>query len=218
MSEVQAREEKYKKVNRIAVPLYLALACVALAYNAARGDRYATLQAALGIGLLPVPALLGLFRVKLPGDSRLLYYLFVFCTVIIGSSLYGYARIPYWDKIFHFLSGLLISVIGLAVYRLLSGHGADPKGREVSVALVFTALFNIAVAAIWEMYEYMLFIVFKIDAVNTLTTGVNDTMQDMIVCTVGGLLFLLSARRYFRKGKGSFLINTYRQFFALRGR
>jgi hypothetical protein len=50
-------------------------------------------------------------------------------------------------------------------------------------------------ATMWEVYEYASSIIFNIDPQNNLTTGVNDTMQDIIVALIGTILFNIMCLR-----------------------
>ena len=49
-------------------------------------------------------------------------------------------------------------------------------------------IFSLAVAALWEMFEYTCNILFGGDAQMVAKTGVNDTMQDMIVAFIGSMI------------------------------
>lgn len=217
VSEAEKRERRYQKLNFAVIPLYLVAAGGALAGGLLRRDMYAAAQAALGLVMLPIPLLIDrLLHFRIPQDCRLLYYVFVLGTVIVGSSLYGYSRIPYWDKIFHFLSGILISAAGLVVCQLFFHSLDGPRRTRRLLYASFPFFFNLAVAALWEIYEYSLLFFFGIDAVNHLTTGVNDTMQDIVVCLLGGLLFLGAMIWYYQKGKRTMLLGVCFQFFALR--
>ncbi len=57
--------------------------------------------------------------------------------------------------------------------------------------------------------------IFHSDPQHVLTTGVNDTMQDMIVCLVGSLFILFSVWRYYRKGKAGPAMRIFLDFYEL---
>lgn len=216
LSETLKREARFQKINRVLLIPYCLVSLYALITGAMGRDFYAVAQASLAIVMLFLPPLASrLFHIVIPQDCRMLYLLFVFCTVTVGSALYGYSKIPYWDKVFHFLSGLLISGAGfilcLGLFRELEG----PEKKKRILYATFPFFFNLAVAALWEVYEYSLYFFLGIDAVNNLTTGVNDTMQDIIVCFIGGLLFLGSTIRYFHNQKRTLLLGVCFHYFDL---
>ena len=65
-----------------------------------------------------------------------------------------------------------------------------------------------------QICEYVEWILFPfMDPQNVAATGTGDTMQDMIVCTVGSLLLLIPFWMYYKKGKRSFLMGVFETFF-----
>lgn len=218
MPELLYREKKFLKIN-----IFLLLAMGITAGSCAisglqAGDSYAAFQAVLALVMFTFPALITRFlHFSIPQDCRMLYYIFTFSTVVVGSAMYGYSWIPYWDKLFHFISGILISAVGLIVSHLLFHSLSGTRKVRRILYTLFSFTFNLSLAVLWEIYEYMLYIFLGIDAVNTLTSGVNDTMQDLIVCLLGGGLFTASLLLAFRKGKYGFFLSICKHFFNLRG-
>lgn len=213
------REKRFSTLNIPLLAVFLLISALSALLALRRGDGYAASQAALAVVMFTFPALIQrLFRFPIPQDCRLIYYVFVFGTVVVGSSFYGYSRIPYWDKIFHFFSGVLICAAGLMVCHLLFWRLDGPLRARRTLYVLFPFLFNLSVAAVWEFYEYALFVFFGVDAVNTLTTGVNDTMQDMLVCFLGGLVFSAILLAGWKRGRRGFLLRVCAHFFAVRGR
>lgn len=202
MSNLMYREKKFQKIN-LGLLLLLGVVtgyCAMKALN--RGDHYAAFQASLALAMYTFPALITHFlHFYIPQDCRLLYFIFTFCTVVVGSAMYGYSRIPYWDKLFHFFSGILISAVGFIVCFLFFHRLSGERRVRYTLYIMFPFLFNLSVAVLWEIYEYLLYILLGIDAVNNLATGVNDTMQDIIVCFLGGTLFTCSVFRSYLSGK-----------------
>lgn len=121
---------------------------------------------------------------------------FVLAAVSFASLFGGYELIPYWDKILHFLSGFLFAVLGTAVYFAKKpGHALDPA--DAFNASLYTWMFAMMSAVLWEIWEYL--VSFSgADPQHVALTGVGDTMSDMIVCTVGGLITAISCWKYLR--------------------
>lgn len=216
MQENLQRERFFRRINLILIPIYSLVGLYAVYSGYRAQNTYVIIQGSLALLMLAGPGLLSLaIHAPVPQDCRMLYYFFVFCTVLVGSAFYGYSRIPYWDKIFHLLSGVLLSAVGLVVCQLVFPGLEGTQKLRGRLASWFVFLWNMTVAVLWEIYEYALLVFLGLDAVNHRTTGVHDTMQDMIVCLVGGLFFLGSLRRYLRQGKRSFLLNTCFHLFAM---
>lgn len=218
MSDSIEYENKIKKINIFLLVIMGLTAAGCALRGLYRGDNYAAFQAALALVMFSFPALITRFlHFSIPQDCRLIYYVFTFSTIVVGSAMYGYTRIPYWDKLFHFFSGILISAAGLIVCHLLFYTMSGAQRTRRILYTLFPFLFNLSVAVLWEVYEYLLYILLGIDAVNHLTSGVNDTMQDIIVCLLGGILFTACLLRAFYKGKHGLILNVCTHFFNLHG-
>lgn len=214
-SQSQSRENKYRRINKIVILLYLILSVLVFFYYQKRGWTYNSSQALLAIGMLLIPLLFNkISKIKLSSDCSLIYYLFSFLTVIVGSALNGYSKLPCWDKIMHSLSGVLITVVGFIVFHFVSKTKRKLEETDLKLVGYFVFFFNTAIAGLWEIYEYGLYVFFGIDAQNVLTTGIHDTMQDMIVCVVAGLLTQLYLIIKIKHKKNSFFLSTYTHFLA----
>lgn len=141
----------------------------------------------------------------------IIYNVFVFIAVPFASILGGYDYIPHLDKLLHCLSGFLFAVVGMIVFYELKEdkrlHSADAP-----LAAAFSAMTAITSAAVWEFYEY--FVSFSgADPQQVMTTGIRDTMQDMIVCTVGGIITAFLCYRYLKTGKKELLMSLFEAFY-----
>ncbi len=121
---------------------------------------------------------------------------FILCSVVFGSILGGYQKIPYYDKLLHSVSGFLLAVVGALVYYWKK-PGRTIEAADAPLASLFAGMFAVASAALWEIYEFALSF-WGIDPQQTARTGVGDTMWDIIVCTIGGLLTAAACYRYIK--------------------
>lgn len=137
------------------------------------------------------------FRFEIPGEFEIILILFVYAAIFLGEMNMFYTRIWWWDKMLHSLSGLILGNMGyLIVSYLNSSNRIDVKLSPGFVAF-FSFCFAVAMGAVWEMYEYAAdnFLGFNMQG-----GSLNDTMSDIILDTLGGLLF--SILGYFQqKGK-----------------
>jgi hypothetical protein len=99
----------------------------------------------------------------------------------IGSALYLYWDIPWFDMLMHFLGGFSIGMLFVWAW-----YGSDMLGRRSMPARASTVLatiaFVFAVGAAWEVFEYVF------DIANP--TGGNyslDTFNDFIADLLGAL-------------------------------
>ena len=115
---------------------------------------------------------------------KFIVILFIFCAHFLGTTLELYNHITYFDKVTHTISGVLTALFALLLLKEL---GICDKKR-ILFSLLFLFSFTMLVASGWEMFEYIANIFFGGDAQRVALTGVNDTMQDIIVAFLGSVL------------------------------
>lgn len=173
-------------------------------------DSYAATQCIVALALLAVPLVIKwLTPICITTEVKAIYSLFCFATVICGSALGWYGILPYWDKWVHFASGFLMVLVGLAIYEF-GTKGISLGSRWLKDVCVLSIA--MAGAVIWEFYEYGLYIFLGIDALNVKTTGVHDTLQDMLVCTLGAITMLVLIRRKEKDSKPCYLLRVWERF------
>lgn len=110
------------------------------------------------------------------------FIIFAFC---YGCMYAAFRRGMVIDKVSHFLSGILITILGMCLYWGI----AKPGGREKpGITASYGLFFSMFIAVVWEVVEMLDFFVFGNDSQNHLTTGVFDTMYDLVACLVASLL------------------------------
>lgn len=127
---------------------------------------------------------------------RFCVLLFIFVTMFIANEFGYYGVIPYLDKMEHLFSGVILCFIGLLIYIKSAGHlqGTEPPSSQVAVW--FCLFFSVAMAGVWEIYEFATDHLFGLNSQNG---SLVDTMTDIICGTAGAILttcyLALKARR-----------------------
>lgn len=176
---------------------YLFTVCAAV-FGLKRDFTVYTGLLALAAFLLPaVPFVLyRLLRLRPVYLLEIVFDLFVLAAVPFASLFGGYEFVPYWDKILHFLSGFLFAALGTVVYfSMKPGHALEKK--DAFNAALYTWMFAMMSAVLWEIWEFIVSFT-GADPQQVAATGVGDTMGDIIVCTIGGLITGLSCYQYLR--------------------
>lgn len=125
----------------------------------------------------------------------------------------GYSYIPFYDKFAHTLSGVFFTLLGVIFFYLLKPKKTI-ETSDFPLLSVFCLSFSIAIAGVWEIGEYLVGMLFPfLDPQQVSVSGVNDTMQDIIVCVFGSFLFYFGLLSAFRKGKPNFLLTGFDTFF-----
>lgn len=131
-----------------------------------------------------VPDILRKFKIKILYEMEFLFLLFILLAQVFGSMMQLYDAIHNFDKFVHFTSGIVSAFVG--VYLLTVSKKYDKKTIVFNVMfIIFTSL---AVAGLWEMFEYTCDNLLKNDAQRVAISGVNDTMLDIIMAFLASIL------------------------------
>ncbi|MGG7078043.1 hypothetical protein [Clostridium sardiniense] len=125
--------------------------------------------------------------------------IFIFFSMYLANVLNFYA-IEGYDKMLHLASGLLIGVIGFAIYTYLFNPKKNKDIKPFAMVL-FTIMFAVACAGVWEIWEFTTDSLFGLTAQN----GLEDTMYDIICGTVGGIIVTIPIYLYSKGGKNKLL-------------
>lgn len=114
----------------------------------------------------------------------------------IGTVLGFYGRWPNYDVPMHFLGGLTIGMLGIAIH-----HAMVSKRHMSRVGLFYHGLFVVSfvmlVAVAWEFHEYILdnTVVIWYDLQKT-QLSLSDTMADLALGGLGGLVSLILFKKH----------------------
>ncbi|WHY75601.1 membrane-spanning protein [Neobacillus sp. WH10] len=112
------------------------------------------------------------------------YFLFLFCSLFLGSISSFYLHYKWWDSTLHFYKGLFVGSVAISLYK----HFIPEKVRnDVSAWILFLFVLSLSVFAsvIWEAYEF----IGDLTVTKTMQRGGNkDTMYDLLCGVAGGLI------------------------------
>ena len=165
-------------------------------------------QAVLGplslLFLLIPPIAEKILKIKLTIELKIMILLFSMFAFNFGTALYWYHRIGIYDMVMHFLSGIVFSLIGFCLYTAFDTENPVDRKKNWLLQLTYALFFSMFIAAIWEIGEYLGFVLFGNDTQHHLTTGVVDTMEDIIACFLGSILVCFDYFLYQIKNKSFF--------------
>lgn len=187
--------------------LSLIIALVLEAYNQRWGLFFVTV---LALSLMYVPVVFQRkTRIYVPPEFQLLIVIFIYASVFLGEVHGFYARFWWWDSMLHFFAGLAMGVMGFAIMYVLYKQG------KVTTAPIFIAFFafcfSMTGGVVWEIYEFAMD-QFLGTNMQRLETGVVDTMQDLIINTIGAIIASVAGYFYVKKGENILLNRLIRKF------
>ena len=168
------------------------------------------LQCAVALIVMSVPTFVEKkWKIRVPNFMYILYFIFLYCAVYLGEVRNFYFAIPNWDTILHTFSGGMLGALGFILVDLLN----DSKRVSIHLSPFFVAFFAfcfaLACGVIWELYEFTMDSLFQLNMqkymteTGTLLVGreaLMDTMQDLVVDTLGSLVVTIFGYVSLRRG------------------
>ena len=155
-------------------------------------------QCLLGMVVLSLPSLLQRkLNMTIPNFIYVMYYIFLYCAIILGEVLHFYYVIPHWDIILHFFSGAMLGALGFILVSQLNESAQVRVFLSPAFVALFAFCFALCCGAVWEIYEFAfdgllgLNMQKFITASGEVLTGhlaLRDTMTDLIVDALAALL------------------------------
>jgi len=152
----------------------------------------------IGFFLTCIPYLVGRrIQVTLPWEVNFLIAFSVLLHVS-GYSQHLYILLyPYYDKFAHFVSSITVAVLAF-VSILLINHFSCTKLARWQI-FFYIVIFTMAIGAFWEIYEYLLDTFLGSYLTKSLQHGLDDTMIDLIIDLLGGIVVGLFGTFYIQK-------------------
>ena len=164
------------------------------------GGKYFSMTIVACLTPFIMPLLMKLLKIEVPQEFYIINIIFVYFASLWGSCLGGY-HLPYFDKFTHFFSGIIFCEIAYIFYK----HFLPNEKRKFLMFIFINAL-NAMIALFWEFYEYALLFFFNYDAINHYSTGIHDSITDMLVAVIGSFILSLYLTHYDQRNDNHFFI------------
>lgn len=151
------------------------------------------------------------------------YWFFLFCQCFcfmafsLGVALNLYKTLPLYDKFIHMLSGILFYIAGLMLYEKIAKVESYDLREKWLLQLTYAFGVSMSIAVLWEVYEFLGYVLTGMDMQYHEETGVFDTMLDLCACLIGTLLSAVFHGLYGAKGLNSPFIKIFHQALIPKG-
>jgi hypothetical protein len=149
---------------------------------------------ALAICLVPT-ILKRNYEVTVPWQLDLLIVLALWIH-IAGEVTGRYYTIPHYDTIAHFASSLLVAFVAFTAIYILDKYWDGLKMDKYAMAYVVVVT-TMAMGVVWEFFEWGIDLLFGFGA----QWGLQDTMKDLLVDTIGGIVMAIIGVNLIKKGE-----------------
>lgn len=172
------------KINLIIVGLSIVICIIYTGIYYQQQDYVMMVMSIVSIFLpLLIYAVPKIWKQELSETIRFAYLIFIFVSATLGGIADFYGNIYLFDKAVHFVSGLLVAWLFTLAFI---NHYKHKKFNLWFFALFLTCV-NTTVACFWEVGEFF----FGIISGKQVQHGLNDTMLDMIVAIIGGIIAMI---------------------------
>ncbi len=105
--------------------------------------------------VLQLPRFLRLrFKIEVPWIVSASIVLFCFSSLVMGDGLDLYGKLPWWDKLLHAESGLLLSMVALWLIHIIMAENEKYIYLNKWFLCLFLVMFSLGLGACWEIIEY----------------------------------------------------------------
>jgi len=205
-----ALAERITSIITLAILVWLAIGLILFII---RGDWENVFLTLAVIGIIVVPSfLLRESRVHVPPEFQLIAVVFVFLSLFLGSAGDFYDKYWWWDIVLHIGSGFLFGIVGWIVLFLLIQTDRLPRAIRPGLVFVFGVTFATTLGVVWEIFEFAVDSIWPSVNMMSQETGVNDTMQDLIIDFIGAVMVGLMGWAYTKTGRFSFVVDGLKKF------
>ena len=153
----------------------------------------------LSLVAISFPSFVSRGRIKaMPLEFELILFIMVVLQLVIGETLNFYDHVPYYDKLVHFMLPFFLGFIAaMFAYTMQVTGSLKASLLPTMFVVVMVAL---GIGAIWEIIEYLADVFLGTYLQGSLTASpLVDTMNDLIMDTLGGVFGALLVLRYVKR-------------------
>lgn len=151
------------------------------------------------------------FGVYLPNRLEITITLFIFAAQVLGEMHGFYDKISWWDTMLHTTSGVILGIAGFLFVYLLNEKGDANVNLSPKFVVIVAFCFAITMGVFWEFFEFAADRLLGYNMQKFRMPGQDgliDTMQDLIVDTLGAIVACIGGWIYMKKKKDT-LFNDY---------
>lgn len=119
---------------------------------------------------------------------------FIFSSILLGQFGGMYDRFHWYDAFLHFLSALVLGIVGFLIIYVF--YSVNRLKLPLLIIVMFSFSFTVTIGVMWGIIEYFIDMTL---GTNMQVNSLDDTMIDLIVNSLGGLIASLIGYLYVKK-------------------
>ena len=156
------------------------------------------------------------YGVYLPARLEITITLFIFAAQVLGEMNGFYDKIPWWDTMLHTTSGVILGLVGFLFVYLLNEKGDKNVNLSPIFVVIFAFCFALTMGVFWEFFEFgadrlLGFNMQKFRMPGQ--DGLVDTMEDLIVDTIGAIIACIGGWIYMKQKKDTLFNDVFDEWF-----
>lgn len=171
-----------KVIKNCLISIYFILLLVLIYLKIFTDFKVGIVEIIIPVIFLFFPSVMKLIKVEMKEYIKVIYYFFFIAAYILGVGFKLYYNTNYFDLIIHFLFGFLG---GIVTHEYLHYHLKLGKLYNFILFCIILAL-----GCCWEIFEFIPDFFFHTDNQQK-STGLTDTMTDLIVSVIGVIVYLI---------------------------
>lgn len=161
-----------------------------------------------------LPNFLKRYRLDIPDAIYIIFIFFCMAHFLCGEILGFFVKIKWWDSLLHTFSGMMIALLSFSLINLLNKSNGGGFKLNIWFASLFAFTMTLSIGAIWEIIEFLSDVLFGSNMqrafVSTMsgrgeglvgTAALLDTMKDLILDAIGGLVVCVVCAICVKKNK-----------------
>ncbi|MBQ2836399.1 MAG: hypothetical protein IJE68_06160 [Clostridia bacterium] len=156
------------------------------------------------------------FGVYLPARLEIVITLFIFAAQVLGEMNGFYDKITWWDTMLHTTSGVILGLVGFLFVYLLNEKGDKNVNLSPIFVVIFAFCFAITMGVFWEFFEYGADRLLGYNMQKFRMPGQDglvDTMEDLIVDTIGAIIACIGGWIYMKNKKDTLFNDVFDEWF-----
>ena len=116
---------------------------------------------------------------------------FIFSSILLGQFGGMYDRFHWYDAFLHFLSAVVLGIVGFLIIYVF--YSVNKLKLPLLIVVIFSFSFAVTIGVMWEIIEYFIDMTL---GTNMQVGSLDDTMIDLMVNSLGGLIASLIGYLY----------------------